>query len=67
MWKFIKEWRRKIRHKRAEKLRRRVKLAFLFEDAHEFFAGKKTREESLNYRQKIYAWIDEMSDDEILG
>lgn len=64
---WIRRARTAMRHKQAEKRRRYFKVQIMMEDAREFFAGKKTREESLTYRLICYDKIDAMSDDEILA
>jgi hypothetical protein len=63
---YIRDVYRAHRRVKAERLRRMTKRQFLIEDANDFFAGKKTAEESRAYRDKTYRLIDEMSDDEIL-
>lgn len=59
-------WKRWV-HWRAERLRNRLKVAIMFEDAHDFFAGKKTREQSMDFRLSAYATLDGMSDKELLS
>jgi hypothetical protein len=55
------------RHKKAERLRRMAKRGVLMEDMADFFAGRKTTEESLKWRDFAYKEIDKMSDDEVLS
>jgi len=55
---------RKRRHKKAEQYRRLYKRDIAL--SHDFFAGLKTKEESLKWRDFAYNEIDKMSDDEML-
>jgi len=66
MFKWFRDLHKRMRHNRAEDIRRRVKVQVLLNDAKLFFAGLKTTEESLAYRDFCYRRLDAMTDDEIL-
>ncbi len=63
---FFREAWRSYRHREAERVRWMIRREILIKDADDFFAGKKTAEESLAYRDKMYRRLDIMSDDEVL-
>ena len=66
MKKRIKIWLAARRAKRAERMRQRLKYMILMDDMHDFFDGKKTAEQSWNFRQAAYKAIDEMTEEELL-
>lgn len=63
----IRTWLRERRRERAKLVRQELKQRIQIEDAQEFFAGFKSKEESRRYRDTAYAEIDKMTDDEVLG
>jgi hypothetical protein len=54
------------RHRKAERYRRMAKRSILIADIHDYFAGVRTAEESMLWRQYAYSEIDKFTDDEIL-
>lgn len=62
----IQAWLKERRRKKAQRIRRMAKRGILMADMHDFFAGIRTAEESLKWRDYAYGEIDKMTDDEIL-
>lgn len=64
---LLRELWRDYRARKAADMRRRVKLAFFWEDVALWKAGKVTSEQSLQRRLEFYDKVDTMSDEEILA